>query len=176
MGNTWIYQGKDDDLITTDRVEGVVLFDGKPWHLLRSYERAEDQPAEEDVNLNADMWLAHIDGHECDTFAEMDPDDVVLKLGEVTKYFRYPATLGDSYKPIAEDPSIVVTVTALHEKVTTRAGEFDCVVYKETSADDPNYSLTQYVAPGIGIVKTIAIEAGETSESTLTSYTIDQGR
>lgn len=179
MGNTWVYEGEGDTHITTDRVEGVVLFNGKPWHLLRSYEREKDEPAEKNVDLGTDLWLAMIDGHECDAFVEPpQPDDesTGLKLGAVSQYFRYPATLGETYRPNKDDPTIVMTITALNEKVTTKAGEFDCVVYKETNAEDPTYTLTHYVAPGVGIVKTVTVEEGETYTSTLTSYTFVEAK
>ena len=174
MGNTWVYGAEGDDFITTDRIEGVVLFDGKPWHLLRSYERAADEPEANNSDLKTDLWIAMIDGVECDAFTEMDEESETIKLSEVTPYFRYPATLGESYKPIKEDPSIVVTITALHEKVTTKAGEFDCVVYKETSTDDPDYSISMYIAPGVGVVKTVSVEGDETFTSTLLSYTFPE--
>jgi hypothetical protein len=174
MGNTWVYQGDSDTIITTERVEGVVLFDKQPWHLLRSYEREQEEPAEKNIDLGTDLWLAMIDGYECDAFIEPNaPDDAFtgLKLGPASKYFRYPVTLGETYRPNQDDRAIAITITALHEKVTTKAGAFDCVVYRETIADDPGYTLTHYVAPGVGIVKTVTVEGDETYTSSLISYT-----
>ncbi|MFK7788905.1 MAG: hypothetical protein AB8C95_05335 [Phycisphaeraceae bacterium] len=173
MGNTWVYEGDDDDpFITIDRIEGVVIFDGQPWHMLRSYERATDQPDAKDVPLGSELWIAMIDGHECDAFIETDEETSVLKLSDMSKYFRYPATLGDTYQPNADDPTVVITVISLSEKITTKAGEFDCVVYKETSTEDTSYSLTSYIAPGVGIVKNITKEEQETFFSSLRSYTL----
>ncbi|MEO0476417.1 MAG: hypothetical protein AAF085_10690, partial [Planctomycetota bacterium] len=164
MGNTWVYASEEENTVTTERIEGVVLFEGRPWHLLRSYERQADQPAEADESIGIELWLAQIDGHECDAFVEpIEPDDefAELKLGPISKYFRYPATLGDSYKPNSDDTTIIMTITAINEKVKTKAGEFDCVVYTETSTEDEGYRNTNWVAPGVGIVKTQSIEEGE---------------
>jgi hypothetical protein len=178
MGNTWVFAGDDDEgLITTDRVEGVVLFEGQPWHLLRTYEREKGQPVAADESLGIDLWLAHIDGHECDAFVEpADPEgeDTGLKLGDISKYFRYPATAGETYMPNKDDQTMVMTVVALNEKVKTKAGEFDCVVYKETSSEDPDFSFTSYVAPGVGIVKHVAVDDEGTYTSELISYTLVQ--
>ncbi len=175
IGNSWVYEGDEDDLVTTDRIEGVVLFDGQPWHLLRSYEREVDQPEEMNTSLQTDLLLSMIDGHECDAFIEMGQDDEnfgVMQLSGVSRYYRYPATLGESYKPSADDPGMSVTVIALNEKVKTEAGEFECVVYQETSTDDEDYSFTSYVCPGIGIVKNITVDADGTYVSKLVSYTL----
>lgn len=175
MGNTWVYASEEENTVTTERIEGVVLFDGRPWHLLRSYERPSDQPAEANESLGIELWLAHIDGHECDAFVEpIDPDDEIaeLKLGPISKYFRYPATVGESYKPYSDDPTIVMTITGIHEKVKTKAGEFDCVVYTETSTEDEGYRNINWVAPGVGIVKTQSVEEGETYTSELISYSL----
>lgn len=173
MGNTWVYEGADDDkLQTIDSIEGVVLFDGQPWHMLRSYERTRDEPAGKKIPLGSELWLAMIDGHECDAFVEADDETSVLKLTGISTYFRYPATLGDTYRPNADDQTIVVTVLALNEKVTTKAGQFHCIVYKETSTEDADYSLTTYIAPGVGIIKNITTEEGQTYLSQLVSYTL----
>ena len=118
---------------------------------------------------------AHIDGHECDAFVESVEDEnefTKLKISSVNKYFRYPATLGDSYKPSKDAPTIVMTVTALNGKITTKAGEFDCIVYTETSTEDEAYTNTSWVAPGVGIVKTQSVQNGETFTSELVSYTL----
>jgi hypothetical protein len=69
---------------------------------------------------------------------------------------------------------MVMTVVALNEKVKTKAGEFDCVVYKETSSEDPDFSFTSYVAPGVGIVKHVAVDDEGTYTSELISYTLVQ--
>lgn len=176
MGNTWVYAGEeDDDILTTDRIEGVVLFDGRPWHLLRSYEREKDEPVEANKSLDIDLWLACFDGYECDAFVEpTDPEaeSASLKLGTINKYYRYPATLGETYKTNPDDTASTMTVVALHEKVKTKAGEFDCVVYKETTADDPAYSFTSYVAPGVGIVKNVTTDADGSYSAELISYTL----
>lgn len=172
MGNTWVYANDDDDLITTDRIEGIVLFAGKPWHLLRTYERQRDQPAERNTSLDSDLWLAMIDGHECDAFTQVDEETDALQLTDISQYYRYPATLGETYQPNPDDDTMLMTVTALHEKVKTKAGEFDCIVYKETSTEDETYSFTSYLAPGVGIVKNTSVEEGETFTSELISYTL----
>ncbi|MBX2851099.1 MAG: hypothetical protein KTR15_05065 [Phycisphaeraceae bacterium] len=175
MGNTWVYASDGEDLVTTDRIEGVVLFDGQPWHLLRSYEREKGQPVEANESLEMDLWLAHIDGHECDAFiepADSEEESTGLKLGAVSTYYRYPATAGETYKPSKDDAVTVMTVVALNEKVKTKAGEFDCVVYKETSTEEPDFSFTSYVAPGIGIVKQITTDAEGTYTAELISYTL----
>ena len=175
MGNAWVYESDGDELITTDRIEGVVLFDNKPWYLMRSYERQKNQPDSKNVSLHTDLWLARIDGHECDAFIETSQEDEdfgVMKLDTVSKYYRYPATLGETYKPNPDDQSIAMTVIALNEKVKTKAGAFDCIVYKETSTEDPDYIFTSYVAPGMGIVKTITTDAEGTYNSELISYTL----
>lgn len=175
MGNTWVYESDDDDILTTDRIEGHVLFDGRPWYVLRSYEREAGEPVGKDEDLNSDLWLAMIDGHECDAFtltSEEDEDFGVLKLDTVSQYYRYPATLGETYKPNADDPTMVMTVTALNEKVKTKAGEFECVVYKETSTEDAGYSFTSYVAPGVGIVKNVTVDEEGDYSNELISYTL----
>lgn len=173
MGNSWVYASEDDEIVAIDRVEGLVLFDGKPWYLLRSYEHEKGKPADTAELVLDNFWIAMIDGVECDTFLEYDEEQDSLAPAEITKYFRYPATLGDTYKPTPEtDPSLTVTITAIHEKVTTKAGEFDCVVYKEISTEDPTYSNTTYIAPGIGIIKYIGTEGEESWSSELVSYTL----
>ena len=175
IGNTWVYAGDEDDLLTTDRIEGYVLFDGQPWFLLRSYEREKNQPEDQNTSLYSDLWLALIDGHECDAFVEASEEEEsfgALELGTVSQYYRYPATLGESYKPSADDPTMVMTVIGLNEKVKTKAGEFECVVYRETSTEDEDYTFTSYVAPGVGIVKNITVDADGTYTSELISYSL----
>lgn len=176
IGNTWVYVGEDDEIITTDRIEGVVLFDNQPWHLLRTYERETGKPVTDNVSIGADLWLAMIDGSECDGFTQINEETDELELTMSSKYYRYPATLGDSYKPNVDDPTTTVTVIALNKKVTTKAGEFDCVVYKETSSEDENYSYTCYVAPGVGIVKNIHVDEEGSYTSELISYTLVDGK
>lgn len=172
VGNTWVYEGEaDDPVLTTDRIEGVVLFDGEPWHLLRSYERQRDQPDARNLPNGSELWLAMFDGQEHDALVQTDEETAALSLTKISGYYRYPATLGQTYTPEAEDQTIVMTVTSLSEKIKTKAGEFDCVVYTETSTEDPDYSFTSYVAPGVGIVQLIINETGETYTSSLVSYT-----
>ena len=90
----------------------------------------------------------------------------------LSKYYRYPATLGETYKPNADDPTLVINITALNEKVKTKAGEFECVVYKETNTEEPGFTFTSWVAPGVGVVKYAFTEDGESSSSELVSYTL----
>lgn len=174
MGNAWVYEGDEDELIATDRIEGVVLFDGQPWYLLRSYEHEKGQPENTAELVSDKFWITLKGGHEWDAWAELAGEDEVdkLELTMISRYYRYPATLGESYKPNADDPSIVVTITALNEKVKTKAGEFECVVYKETSTDDEDYTFTSYIAPGVGIVKTITVDEEGTYHSELIRYTL----
>lgn len=171
MGNTWVYENTNAGLISTDRIEGVVAFDGKPWHLLRSYERAIDQPATKDESINYEYWLALIDGYECDTFMQIDEETQTLKPATINRAHRLPATLGDTYHPYADNKDATVTILALNEKITTKAGDFDCIVYKETSAQDETISFTSYVAPGVGVIKSIYTEDGESHTLELISYT-----
>ena len=175
MGNTWVYASADEDFVTTERIEGVVQFEGKPWYLLRSYEREKDQPTEANKSAGIEMWVAMIDGHECDAFTKpTDPDEelVGLKLGPSSRYYRYPATAGETYMPNKDDRTMVMTVVALNEQVKTKAGAFDCVVYKETNNEDPDFSFTSYVAPGVGIVKHTTTDAEGTYTAELIRYSL----
>ena len=54
----------------------------------------------------------------------------------------------------------------------TKAGEFECVVYKETSTEDEGYSFTSYVAPGVGIVKNVTVDEDGDYSSELINYTL----
>lgn len=172
VGNAWVYANDEDDILTTDRIEKTHAFDEKTWYQLMTYEREKGQPKNADEAIEGDLWLAMIDGHECDAFSEQDEDTDELKLTDISRYYRYPATFGDTYKPYADDPIVVMTVIGLNEEVKTKAGTFDCVVYKETSTDDENYTYTSYVAPGIGIIKNITIDDDGTYSSELISYTL----
>lgn len=174
MGNTWVYSSEEGDTVTTDRVEGVVMFDGRPWHLLRSYEHAEGQPADKGELVSDNFWLTFKDGHEWDAWAELSVEDELetFKLTTLSKYYKYPVALGEIYKPQADDPALKITVSALNAKLKTPAGEFECVVYTQTNADEPGYRFTSWVAPGVGIVKNETVEDGETSVSELISYTL----
>ncbi|MEM6506229.1 MAG: hypothetical protein AAGC44_15680 [Planctomycetota bacterium] len=180
IGNTWVYEDMDNSFITTDRIEGVVLFDGHPWHLLRSYEHEAGRPANTAELVSDNFWLTLKDGYEWDAWAELnggdDDEEFVaeeLQLTSLSRYYRYPATLGETYKPNADDQTVVMTVTSLSEKITTKAGEFDCIVYKETSTEDEDYAFTSWVAPGVGIIKNAGTdEDGEPYGSALVSYTL----
>lgn len=173
MGNNWVYASEEDEIVAVDRIEGVVLFEDQPWYLIRSYEHEKGKPADTADLVMDNFWIAMIDGVECDAFVQYKEDSESLTLASVNKYYRYPATLGDTYKPAPEhDPSLTVTITALHKKVTTKAGEFKCVVYKEILADEPGYSMTTYIAPGVGIVKYEGSEEEESWSSELVSYNL----
>ena len=69
-------------------------------------------------------------------------------------------------------PTMQVEVIAINEKVKTKAGEFNCIVYKETDTDMPGYSFTSWVSPGVGIVKNKSVDEDGTYESELTSFTL----
>lgn len=178
MGNTWVYEGEEgDDYMTIDRIEGKVLFEGHAWYLLRSYDLEKGQPENTAELVSDNFWITLKDGHEWDAWAQYGEEDgeaefavKQLELTARSKYYRYPATLGETYRPSADDPTIVMTVTALNEKVTTKAGEFECVVYKETNTEDEDFSYTSWVAPGVGIIKNTTTDADGTYHSYLASY------
>jgi len=178
IGNAWVYENDDDDLIATDRIEGLVLFDGHPWYLLRTYEHEAGQPANTAELIANDFWLTHKDGYECDAFAEQsdfedeDAELFGLRLSPPAQYYRYPAALGDKYKPSEETPSMRMEVIAINEKVKTKAGEFNCIVYRETDTDVPGYSFTSWVCPGVGIVKNKNVDEDGTFTSELTSFSL----
>lgn len=178
IGNTWVYENDEDGLIAYDRIEGLVLFDGHPWFLLRTYEHEAGQPAKDAQLVSDDLWLTHKDGHEWDAsteypdLEEQDEAMVSLKLSPADQYYRYPAALGDKYKPSEDMPTMQVQVIAINEKVKTKAGEFNCIVYKETDTDLPEYSFTSWVSPGVGLIKYKTIDEEGTYESELTSFTL----
>ncbi len=172
LGNTWVYEDADADLIHTERIEGVVTFDQTSWYMLRNYEREIGQPPAKNESIDLEYWLAFHDGYECDTIMHVDEETQILKPGGINKAHRYPAKLGDQYHPYADDQDATVTVLALNEKVTTKAGVFDCIVYKETSTQDESFNFTTYIAPGVGVVKSTFIEEGQTYTSELISYTL----
>ena len=177
IGNAWVYETAEDDPIVTDRIEGIVLFDGHPWYLLRTYEHEAGQPANKGELVGDAFWLTHKDGHEWDAsleYPDLEEEEGVvgLKLSAASKYYRYPAALGDKYTPSADMPTMQVEVIAINEKVKTKAGEFNCIVYKETDTDMPGYSFTSWVSPGVGIVKNKSVDEDGTYESELTSFTL----
>lgn len=170
LGNTWVYEDKESGIISTVRIEGVVMFDDRPWHLFRYYEREVDQPADQDEPIGFDSWHAFFNGHEYDAEVSYDEEAGALELAPLGAYFRYPAKAGDSYRPNPLDETTVMTVIAVGEKVKTKAGEFECIVYKETYADEPGLSYMIYVAPGVGVVKDVESSEEGTYTSELVSY------
>lgn len=152
IGNTWIYKEIEEDLLVTDRIEGMVLFDARRWYLLRTSSKLVGQPNAEPEPIY-EYWLTHLDGVEADGSVEVDEETEELKISYINRYFRYPAKLGEVYQPNDEDDTWSIKITALNEVVKTPAGEFKCIVYRELFTDDEVYSHTSYVAPGIGVVR-----------------------
>lgn len=166
IGNTWVYKEIEENLIVTDRIEGMVLFDARNWYLLRMSTQPADQPNAEPEPFY-EYWLTHLDGVEADASLEIDEETESLKISYINAYFHYPATLGQSYNPDEEDDTWSVKVTALNEVVKTPAGEFTCVVYRETFDDDNTFIHTSYVAPGVGVVKYKTVDEEGTTTGVL---------
>ena len=175
IGNTWVFENKDDGIISTDRIEGMVLFNDKPWYLVRSTEQS-NKPADPDLPVETifagELWLAHLGTVEADGFVEIDEKTGTLKLSNITRYYQTDAAVGDTYQPNENDPGLKIEVLAIDERVKTKAGEFKCTVYRETHTDTPDDSFTTYVAPDIGIVRYTTTEGEESSSADLIKYTL----
>lgn len=172
IGNTWAYENKDDGYISTDRVAGMVLFEGQPWYLVRTTERPIDpDAAEAESEFTSELWLAHLPGVEADGLVEMNEETGTLKLTNITRYYRTRVAVGDQYQP-GDDPGHNIEVMALDETVKTKAGTFKCLVYRDTHTDEPGYSLTTYVAPGVGIVRYTTQQGDEKSSADLIQFTL----
>ncbi len=171
LGNTWVYECKDNQTTTTDRIEGVLSFDDKPWYLMRMYERAMDEPDAKPEMIN-EYVLTHNKGVESDAGLEINEDTGQLQLAYINNYFRYPATLGETYQPDSDQPEVQVKVIEINKTIKTPAGEFTCVVYRETVVGEEGFSHTSYVCPGVGVVRYIDVFEDETLTSDLVKLTL----
>jgi len=154
IGNTWRYHNSDSNTITTDTVVGMVLFNDQPWYLLRTI---EVHAKSGDVVYQGDLWIAHFPQAETDALATLNQDTQALELTNISQTFRYDVEQGQTYQPEPTAPTRTVEVVAVDQQIQTPAGEFTCVVYEQTDRDDPGFIITFYVAPGIGIVRTVTI-------------------
>lgn len=95
--------------------------------------------------------------------------EIVMKL---------PPTVGETWEPMTDDPTIVREVLSVTSSVSVPAGNFsNCVLVRDTDTDDPAYLWEMYLANGVGPVYYRAEEAdGDTeiyTEVELQSYVIN---
>ncbi len=171
IGNTWVYENKDDGIRSTDRVAGMVLFDGQPWYLVRTTETPLD-PEGDTEPVVTELWLTHREGVEADALVDIDEDSFTLRLSSENHFLRHPVKVGDTYASSKDDPSVRVEVLAVDQEVKTPAGTFVCTVYRETIDDIEDYSFTAYLAPGVGIVRYTTESDGLRSSTDLVSFTL----
>lgn len=169
IGNTWVYENKADGLITTERIEGMVLFDDKAWYLLRTAERPIDEP-DAQPDFVWESWLARIEGVDMIALVEIDQNTGTLKLSDPSGDFRFPVAKGDTYRPIENDRFRTIEVIGVDVPIKTKAGEFKCIAYQEHNADEEDIRFVTYIAPGVGIVRYTTEEAGATTSTDLIQY------
>ena len=175
IGNTWVYENKADGVVITEQIAGVVLFDNKPWYLLRSAERPIDEPDAQPTYV-WESWLAHLNGVDMLALAQIDEHTGTLKLDEPSGDYRYPVAKGDTYRPIEKNRFTTMEVLDIDVTIKTRAGEFKCIAYLEHNADEEDVKITTYLAPGVGIVRISTQIDGETTNVDLIKYTLVEGR
>ena len=169
VGNQWVYANNKDELIDIDKIERSQAFDGTTWHEIVSYQREKDDQELEELDR---FWVTQTRegeavGQDADAVIDDHAEDrqpgnkAVKKLDGIILQFRYPATLGETYSPDKNDPGYRIEVIAIDEKIKNKAGEFTCVVYKETFKDQPGLTFTTYLAPGVGLVRMVEDDSGD---------------
>ena len=171
IGNTWVYENKDDGIRSTDHVAGMVLFDDQPWYLVRTTETPIN-PEDKAEPVVTELWLTHRDGVEADALVDIDEDTFTLRLSSENHFLRHPVKVGDTYASSKDDPTVRVEVLAVDQEVKTPAGTFACTVYRETIEGIDDYSFTAYLAPGVGIVRFTTESDGVRSSTDLVSFTL----
>lgn len=103
-------------------------------------------------------------------------DDTLLTDFEIV--MKLPPTVGETWEPMSDDPSIVREVISITASVSVPAGNFsNCVYVRDIDADDPGYIWEMYLAEGIGPVyyeaEEIEGDSRIASEVELESYMIN---
>lgn len=158
IGNSWTYRDLQTGSITTERIVGTLEIDGHDWYMLRTIE--VDAKNNNAVIYEAELWLAHFEDSEADALTAIDAETGMIVLDNLTHTFRFDVEVGDTYRPEAVYNGITIEVTGVNETIQTPAGEFTCTVYTQTFEDDPGYSMTFYLAPGTGVVRTASVIDG----------------
>ncbi|MCK5787148.1 MAG: hypothetical protein KAH54_11415 [Candidatus Sabulitectum sp.] len=95
--------------------------------------------------------------------------EIILKL---------PPTLGETWEPETDDPTVVREVVSLSASISVPSGNYTgCIHLRDTDSDDPDYLWNMYLVPDIGPAMFLMEEADSSSfthmEVDLESYVIN---
>ena len=172
VGNSWTYNNSDSNSIITETIEEVRTFDGQDWYRLHTIDRDPDAKGDQAVLYEGDIWLAHLDGVEVDANGETNEQGQTVGVTNISPMYLYPAEVGDTYEPYGDDEGIQIEVTSIDEVVRTDAGDFTCIVYRETDKEVPGHAYLTYISPGVGVVRIQSVDGDDVWTSDLVEYTL----
>lgn len=190
VGSSWTYAPQGGGPITVERIVEKREFDGRTWYRLRGGDPEADTAAAaaaegEDATAPAppaagdaedaieeepwELWITNLEGGQADADLVQEDPSVPAKIDFARLYYRYPVKAGQTYRIVEGEPTQMM-VMAVDQPVTTPAGEFKCIVYKEVDPTNFGFVFTSFVAPGVGPVMTQTLDNGELSTDVLMKY------